>query len=57
MRRYRMKVTIKTFDGTIIERPIELTSQRATDAVYRARLVAPKPGQRVLAVAVEGVKP
>lgn len=52
MRQYRMQVTLETASGQRIVRPVTLTAQRASDAKYRAGIVAPKPGQKVVGVAV-----
>lgn len=52
-RRYRMMVTLETASGQRIAREVTLTASYEADAKYRAGIVAPKPGQRVLGVAVK----
>lgn len=51
-RQFSLRVTIEGKDGQTIVRPVTLTAVRLTDAKYRAGIVAPKPGQRVLSVEV-----
>jgi len=53
-RRFALRVTLETASGERIIRPIVLSAVRESDAKYRATIVAPKPGQRV--VAVEAVR-
>lgn len=51
-RPYKVNVTIEASDGSTIVRTVVLTAVRESDAKYRAGIVAPKPGQKVLATAV-----
>jgi hypothetical protein len=46
--KYTVKVTIKGRNGLTIERTVTLSALRASDAKYRAGIVAVKPGQAVL---------
>lgn len=48
--RFALRVTLETANGERIIRPVTLTAVRLSDAKYRATIVAPKPGQRVVAV-------
>lgn len=52
-RRFSMVVTLEGANGQRIDRPVTLTAAYETDAKHRAGIVAPKPGQRVIGVAVK----
>ena len=52
IKQYKVRVTLRTFDGLSIVRETNITSLRATDAKYRAGIVLRKPGQSVVSAEV-----
>lgn len=52
VKQHSLRVTLRTSAGDTIIRPVTVADRSLANAKHRAALIAPKPGQTVLNVAV-----